>query len=398
MSRTAAAPAPMDGAGRRGYAAGMISAAAEPTFADLDSAWAWARSWLFDTALPLWSSRGVDPRGGFVDQLTEDYQPTSVPQRLRVQGRQIYVFAEAGRIGWDGPWRQMVDHGLAFLQGPMREPGGLIWAKVADGAGYGVQLYDHAFGLLALAHGLRATGEAALEVRAKEVWAAMRVRLGRPGGGFLETDAGEAPLQSNPHMHLYEALIAWMRVSPDPFWRAAADEIVALADEVFIDRESGRLCEFFAADGARAPGPAGEVVEPGHQFEWGWLFVADSRLQAARALALPAFDNGIDRARNLTVNAQDRTGRWTDAGARLWCQTERMQAALAFRGRDASRDWDREALLALDAIRQYIAPLPPGLFYDMQRADGTFVVEPIKASSLYHVMGALVALRDAVER
>lgn len=384
----------VDGSRGCGYAAGM-SSSADPR--DLEPAWDWARSWLFDTALPLWSTRGVDPGGGFVDQLDDGFQPTGVPQRLRVQGRQVYVFAEAGRAGWSGPWRELVDHGLAFLQGPMREPGGLIWAKVANGQGYGVQLYDHAFGLLALAHGLKVTGDPALELRAQEVWTAMKARLGRPGGGFLETDAGEAPFQSNPHMHLYEATLAWTRVSASPFWRAAADEIVALADSAFRDPATGKICEFFTADGPSAPGPKGQIVEPGHQFEWGWLFAADGKLDAARRLIVPAFETGIDRDRNLALNAQDRAGAWTDQGARLWCQTERMQAALAMRGRDDSFDWTEEALAALDAIRQYLEPVGPGLFRDMQRADGSFVDEPTKASSLYHIMGALMALRDAVE-
>lgn len=386
--------AAVDACAAAGYPPDMSSAA---DIRDLEPAWAWARTWLFDTALPLWSTKGVDPRGGFVDQLDEAYQPTGVPQRLRVQGRQVYVFAEAGRIGWEGPWREMVEHGLAFLQGQMREPGGLIWAKVAEGEGYGVQLYDHAFGLLALAHGMKVTGDPSLEVRAQEVWTAMKARLGRPDGGFLETDAGDAPLQSNPHMHLYEATLAWMRVSASPFWRRAADEILALADGVFRDPGTGKICEFFTADGAPAPGPLGEIVEPGHQFEWGWLFARDGRFDAARRLIVRAFETGIDRDRNLALNAQDRSGAWTDQGARLWCQTERMQAALAMRGRDDSFDWIEEALAALDAIRQYMEPVGPGLFLDMQRADGTFVREPIKASSLYHVMGALVALRDAVE-
>ncbi|MCC7268557.1 MAG: N-acylglucosamine 2-epimerase, partial [Caulobacteraceae bacterium] len=55
--------------------------------ASLAAAAAFARQWLFDEALPLWAERGLDPAGGFHDQLDDTGQPVAAPKRARVQAR-----------------------------------------------------------------------------------------------------------------------------------------------------------------------------------------------------------------------------------------------------------------------------------------------------------------------
>lgn len=59
------------------------------------------RQWLVQSALPLWARAGIDgEHGGFVERLMLDGRPDlSVPKRLRVQARQIYVFAHAKLLG-----------------------------------------------------------------------------------------------------------------------------------------------------------------------------------------------------------------------------------------------------------------------------------------------------------
>ena len=46
----------------------------------------------------------------------------------------------------------------------------------------------------------------------------------------------------------------------------------------FLDPQTGALAEFFTDDWARAPGEAGRLVEPGHQFEWAWILSNLQRL------------------------------------------------------------------------------------------------------------------------
>ena len=50
-------------------------------------------SWLLDAAYPLWSTRGVDPAGGFFERLGQDGKPFAEPRRSRVTPRQAYCFA-----------------------------------------------------------------------------------------------------------------------------------------------------------------------------------------------------------------------------------------------------------------------------------------------------------------
>src|SRR6185436_6861786 len=96
------------------------------------------------------------------------------PVRLRVQARQTWVYAQAGRTGWPGPWRERVAGGLrTLLTRYRREAGGFRAAATHDGriADDRVALYDQAFVLLAFA-GATAAGEPAegLAAAARELF------------------------------------------------------------------------------------------------------------------------------------------------------------------------------------------------------------------------------------
>ena len=84
-------------------------------------------------------------------------------------------------------------------------------------------LYDQAFALLALASAQEVLG-AAPEHRERGVQLRTRLmqQLHRAGGGFDSGIPDRTPLLSNPHMHLFEAALAWKRVSrirPGRRWR-----------------------------------------------------------------------------------------------------------------------------------------------------------------------------------
>lgn len=367
----------------------------------LQAAWRDARAWLFEEALPLWADAGVDPAGGFHDQIGDDRRPVAAPKRLRVQGRQIFVYAEAARLGWDGPWREMVRHGLDYLARHAPEPGRIYPSFFFDGRTKGEETYGQAFVLLGLAHGRRALGDAAAEIQALDLLAVMRARLGRPDGGFVEIAAPEAPFQSNPHMHLYEAALAWRSVSADPAWTGLAADMRRLALEVFIDPATGRLLEFFDADGAPVAGPLGREVWPGHLYEWATLLMLDGAGDddEAERLARLAAETGVDRDREVAIFSQDvADGAPIDRSARLWAQTERLRACVLLHQRsDDAGFWGQEALKAYGALKAYLAAPGGGLWRDRMDVEGRLDAEPAKATSLYHIMGAYAALQAAVE-
>ena len=142
------------------------------------------RRWLVDVALPLWWTTGADRAGGgFHEAINLDGSPAPSPHRARTIARQVYVFGEAGRLGWDGPWREAVAHALDYLRGKFIRSDGTI-ASVVDLDGQvrdaPFDLYDQAFGLLALATGHRECGEDSAAVathwRCARRWRSSRIR------------------------------------------------------------------------------------------------------------------------------------------------------------------------------------------------------------------------------
>ena len=353
------------------------------------------RRWFLDDALPLWWSIGADAQGGFHESLgQENGRPTPAPRRLRVQARQSAVYAQAGALGWNGPWAEACAHGLDFLLARYLRPDGLVRALVApDGSVLDdtAVLYDQAFALYAMAEAGRALPHRLPELEAHAL--GIRAALPRnPAGGFLE--AGARRYQSNPHMHLLEAALSWEATAPNPAWTALADEIATLAQNRFIDAEGGYLRECFAADWSPAPGPDGRVVEPGHQFEWAWLlerYARDRKHAGARAKALKLYEvgrtRGVDPARGVAFNAMDDTLAPLDETARLWPQTERIKAAALFAPEDVAP--------AVAGLGLYLDTAVRGLWFDRMRPDGVFIDEPAPASSFYHIAGAVAGLGAA---
>ena len=355
------------------------------------------RRWLFDAALPLWWEVGADrARGGFHEAINLDGAPVAWPHRARSIARIAFAYCEAGRLGWDGPWREAALHALDYFREHFVDADATV-ASVVDLDGTvsdpTFDLYNQAFAVLAYAGGQRAFGEAA-GWRRQAV--ALRTTLERcfahPLGGFLEDRNGRLPLCSNPHMHLLEAALAWIAVDDDPGWRTMADGITALCLEKFIDPSSGTLREFFAADWSPASGIRGRICEPGHHYEWAFLLdrwatlTGRNRPEAVSRLIAFADARGLDAGRGVAINAVLADGNIHDSVARLWAQAERIRAYIA------DRRADEEVAAATKALRRFLATPVPGVWFDQLAADDRFISEPARATSLYHIIGAVAEL------
>lgn len=365
----------------------------------------WAREWLFEQALPLWWERGADRRGGFHEKIGLDGQPVSAPRRLRVQARQTYVYAEAGRLGWSGPWLAAAEHGLGFLLARYRRADGLFRTLVsAEGAPLddAVDLYDQAFVLFALSQAHAAgLGEGRLVDTARALIHALKAERAHPEAGFEEARPRALPLRSNPHMHMLEANLSWVAAGIDVPFADVAREIVALAARRMIDPETGAIGEYYDGDWRFAPGPDGGVREPGHQFEWAYLMDSAGPLlgvdRRAESRSLYAFGDrfGIDAGRGAAVFALDAAGAVIDPRARLWAQTERLRTALVFAaaaGEQERAPFIAAAQEAFAVTRSFLDVGVPGLWRDQLLADGGFVEEAAPASSFYHIVSAFAVL------
>ncbi len=360
-------------------------------------------AWLRQAALPVWSTRGQNAVGAFEEHLSQDGFPIIEPRRARVQARQLYVFAEAGRCGWSGPWRSAIEAGLTDLRRSFLRPDGQIRSRVShkgeplDDTAY---LYDQAFYLLALASVSRAFDAALFERDA----VALRDRLCTTAdgqGGMRE--AGAHPYQANAHMHLLEAALAWEEAGVDPGWKALSDQIVRLAKTRLIDAEGGFIREFFEADWSPADGAGGHLVEPGHQFEWAWLLARYGRARADADAIDDAWRlyaaglRGVDPQRRVAIDEMNDDGSMRLSRARLWPQTEWLKASLMLASLcDGARRIEclRQGDSALRALLGYLTK--SGVWTDKMFAGGLFVDEPAPASSFYHLMAAYLQTRDAV--
>ena len=358
------------------------------------------RDWLFDRALPLWWEVGADrARGGFHEAIDLDGEPLARPHRARTIARQAFSYCEAGVLGWNGPWREAARHALEYLLRHFVAADDTVVSVVDLDGGCRdprFDLYDQAFALLAYASAHRAFGHA-------DGWgrraAALRTSLERnyahPLGGFLADRDGRLPQCANPHMHLLEAALAWSALDADPAWHRMAKGIVALCLEKMIEPTTGALREFFAADWTPAPGIGGRICEPGHHYEWAFLLDRWARLtgrgETEAALRLIAFADlhGVDSRRGVAINAVLDDGAVHDPVARLWAQAERIRAYLA-----GGRSDDRVAA-AVKALRRFLATSTPGLWFDQLDERDNFVIEPARATQLYHIISAVAELSAA---
>ncbi len=363
-----------------------------------------ANRWLTNQAIPLWLERGLDPvNGGFVESLSLDEgKPLSLERRCTVQARQIYVFKTAIELGMVDParGREAVESGVDFLLRYYRLPSGAYRHSVTAAgapADETPDLYAQAFALFGLAHAFAVLARADILEHAHALVQHLRGERAAPGGGFTEIENGQTVFRSNPHMHLFEAAIAWMEVDSDPRWHQLAGEILNLCLARFIDPDSGALAENFTAGWKRELVNGRFIFEPGHQYEWSWLMgefqaisgrdLTDTR----RKLFALAEKTGLDPDRRC---AYDQV--WSDyapkkRSSRFWPQCERIKAASTLGEVGPARE-------AMDVLFRYFELPLQGLWYDIWEENGQFPPQPVKASSLYHIAGAITEAQALVRK
>ena len=363
------------------------------------------KAWLFDRALPIWWNIGGDRvKGGFFERIDLDATPDDINRRTRVAARQVYSYALAGRMGYAGETSAPIDQGLAWLSGPARGPDHMLYAvlspkgEIVKGE---FDFYDHAFALLAYASAFKVRP---LDMSLKAEGEGMRDRMlsgySHPVRGFEESSPRTLPLKANPHMHMFEACLAWIDAGGDATWQAIAGQIVGLCLEKFLHPVTGALREFFDGDWQAMTGESGRIVEPGHQYEWAWLLIrwyqltGDARcLAPARRLVEIGEVHGTDRARGVSINEIWDDFSPKDTKARLWPQTERIKAycalfVVASSDEEKAKARDK-AVEAAKGLKLYLNAPVEGLYRDKMNADGSFIIEPAPASTLYHIICAI---------
>lgn len=355
------------------------------------------RHWLLTQAMPLWLRHGIDhAAGGFHEFLLPDgYGCDASFRRLRVVARQITVFADAHRAGLAGAGEAVV-LGLDFLARHAAQPeGGYAWRFNLrnEPTDQTRDLYDHAFVLLALAAATAVLPADRLRPRALALVAYLDAHFPHPAGGYLESLPPALPRRQNPHMHLFEALLAAFESFGDAVFADRARALRHLFVTRLFDARTGTLPEYFDERLIPERDGGNVLTEPGHHCEWVWLLHRAARLlgpdeaAAAAGLRLARFADAHGRhaVTGDLVPVVESDGRQRAGDMRLWPQTERLKA-------DFLRADTDEALRAR-AVRQLGAWLKPdGLWHEYRDASGRFRDGPAPASSLYHLSCAILTV------
>jgi mannose/cellobiose epimerase-like protein (N-acyl-D-glucosamine 2-epimerase family) len=359
-----------------------------------------ARTWLFDVAAPFWLGTGVHADGMFVEAFTREGQPIDQFRRLRVQARQIYSACEIGRLGYSGPWRQVVAAAVDHLVGKginEHRRFSHMFDSNAEICDTRPDLYDQAFGLFALAHAGEALDRPDLHAKALMVLDTLEGDWTRPEGGFWEGEITPCPpYRQNPHMHMLEASLAHYAFTGNDRWKHQAVRISELFKTRFQHASSGAVTEYFDQDWRPLPGTEGQIVEPGHCLEWAWLFdvACDPVRDVAVSEQLSGFARkfGLCADRGVAINEVSATGEIIDARARLWPQTERLKSAVSRYRRTGAAEDEAEIVAAYTGLERYFDPSVPGIWWDKLDEQGRPLDEPAPASSLYHIVCGLSEL------
>ncbi|MEQ9316730.1 MAG: AGE family epimerase/isomerase [Henriciella sp.] len=360
-----------------------------------------ARTWMLETCFPLWADQGLAGNGLFHESLDLSHRPIAADTaRVRVQARQVYVFCEALRLGWERErCERLIKMGVNAIKGPARRNDGLV-GRVLETDGSGLRdatadLYDTAFALFALATAARAGEDQSLAIAHEILKSVDAMMADKQHGGYAETlPRGDYRLQ-NPHMHLLEACHALHLAEPDGGHLERARKIVGLFTKHMLDKDTTTLGEYFAPDWSPATGKHHTEIEPGHQFEWCWLLQRHAvltgedlhpALAQLYAFALSTLD---EEGRALTTCKRD--GTIVDSSRRTWMQTEALKAHLAMLELGMEDPADKRAVESFDILMdEYLTP--EGGWIDRFDEDGHVATETMPASTGYHVVLAFAEL------
>lgn len=361
-----------------------------------------SEAWLKDSVFPLWTANGVDPvNGGFVENL--DANGTAIPgaRRALVQARQIYAYTEALKMNilTRDQVVPIIQKNMDFFACYSAESGAYIHAVGADGKPAQLQseLYTQAFMLFGLARAYECLKDPALKARALKLVNYLVRDRKNEAGGFTEIKNDVVVFQSNPHMHLFEAVTEWLRIDHEPVWKQLSHQIYHLCFDKFTNNSIGVVAEYFTKDWDVVTQDDTFVFEPGHQYEWAWLLVQYEdavnipHSKLAHHLFNLAETYGVDTSSQLAFDELHSDFSVKKRSSRFWPQCERIKAAVQL-GLLAKPTEQAKYSLAADhalmALSTYFEMPVRGLWQDTKDGEN-FIAQPSKASSLYHIINAL---------
>lgn len=350
-------------------------------------------NWLKNRVFPLWSTTGFDSKAGtFIESLNFEGQALSTPLRALVLARQIYSFAEGVRLQAieKSSALKLIEQSTDYFIKNYSLPNGAFVHSV-DKNGHvnkDTDLYSQAFAIFALAHAYEFIPKAEYKTAALKLVSYLHAERRNPAGGYTEIKGGKVLFQSNPHMHLFEAALAWAKIDLDSTWKKLAQELHDLCRSQFIDAKTHFLAEHFNEKWESIKEDGQFIFEPGHHFEWSWLFYQYQQMTGtdcsavSESLFKTAEQYGLSAHGELAYDEIWSNGTPHKKSSRFWPQTERIKAAVVLKKFDSA---DK----AMKALIQHYLVMDKGLWRDTRLENGSYADIPVKASSLYHIINAI---------
>ncbi|MEE9273273.1 MAG: AGE family epimerase/isomerase [Robiginitomaculum sp.] len=359
-------------------------------------------SWCKEQALPFWANNGVDPKGGFYEDLAMDGSPNvNAVRRVRVQARQCYVYAHAADLGWFPGAHTVANHGWNYLTSKGLQGGEYIANKTFTGCAHLLNsdgsihdasrhTYAQAFLLLASSWRFRAFNDSEGLECLNNTTDFLNTHLKANNEGWIEGIPNSLPRRQNPHMHLFEAFLAAYESTSDAQYLQLADTIFTLFTDKFFDISTNTLIEYF--DTQWNPDQAiGHLTEPGHMMEWCWLIYWYARISKkdvthfAEKLYHTGTTLGTNSHTKLIINEINIAGESTNSASRLWPQTEYVKANIA-RARAGKQGAEVLAANMINQIFRYYLDLPvKGGWYDQRDEFGELTSDTMPSSTFYHI-------------
>ncbi|PWI54415.1 hypothetical protein B5K03_09525 [Rhizobium phaseoli] len=355
------------------------------------------KSWCIDTALPYWGDVGFDHRANAFHECLEFSGEPALAARRRtmVQGRQVYAFAHAAKLGWFpqgiGPAIRAAENMIKLHWSPDNQPG-WVFSLHPDGtvADATRDMYTHAFALYGLAWAYTLTSGREFRKIADQTFAFVDSCLSSTGDDLSLHNLMNRERRQNPYMHLFEAALTWYEVTGDSIYIHRADEIFTLFTTRFFQPRTSILVEYFDQAWLPIVGLKGRSFEPGHHFEWVWL-LHRYRRQTGRMVSgyteplfSTAFEMGfVDNA--IAAEVQD-DATIVSREVRVWPCTEALKAAAAEHeaGREKMAQFTGRLLRILE--RHFLGqPFAAG-WLDHFNSDGSLKAKSVPASTLYHIV------------
>ena len=185
--------------------------------------------------MPLWGETGFDaPRGSFVERLTFEGSPVlSAPRRAMVQARQIYVFSHAALLGWRPEGKATAleaAHRLIDRYQGVDGGHGWIFSVHPDGGS------TTRSAIFTLIPSLCSASPGRISSRPSHGFSRRHRHVERARSALRVAERGyhrvlpgdASQREQNPHMHLFEAMLAWFEATGREMFLARAAELYGM--------------------------------------------------------------------------------------------------------------------------------------------------------------------------